>query len=204
MENSLKVIVAKLEELFQIFNNRFYEGKLEQPVITVSPDTAGGSYGWFTVGKVWINSKTETGHHEINICAETLARPFHEVCETLLHEMVHLYCSQNEIKDTSRGGRYHNKKYKEEAERHGLTAEQSGTHGYTRTSLAYNTLVFVNTLNSDTFTLYRMSPKSLSTAKTAKSSSRKYVCPVCNASVRATREVHIMCADCNELMECEE
>ena len=33
-----------------------------------------------------------------------------------------------------------------------------------------------------------------------KSSTRKYVCPCCGMSVRATREVRIACMDCGEQM----
>ena len=41
----------------------------------------------------------------------------------------------------------------------------------------------------------------LSTNTTVKSSStRKYVCPCCHTSVRATKQVNIMCADCDEYM----
>lgn len=43
MDNaSLKPVIAELEGLFSKFNKAFFEGKLEQPVITVSP----GSYPW--------------------------------------------------------------------------------------------------------------------------------------------------------------
>jgi len=33
-----------------------------------------------------------------------------------------------------------------------------------------------------------------------KSNSRKYVCPCCGNSVRATKEVHIACMDCQQTM----
>ena len=101
--------------------------------------------------------KKDDGFYEINICAEHLARPFEQVAETLLHEMVHLYNLQIGVQDTSRGGTYHNKKYKE-----------------ARKSL----------------------PKIPGAAKT-KQSSRKYVCPVCGCIIRATKEVHVICGDCN-------
>ena len=42
-EASLKPVIAELETLFSKFNARFFENKLESPVITVSPDhTRGG------------------------------------------------------------------------------------------------------------------------------------------------------------------
>ena len=52
-EQSLKVIIQKLEDLFEQFNNRFYDGKVQKPVITVSPDTTKGAYGWCTSWKAW-------------------------------------------------------------------------------------------------------------------------------------------------------
>jgi len=43
-ESSLKPIIARLESLFNAFNDHFYAGKLEASVITVSPDIR-GCYG---------------------------------------------------------------------------------------------------------------------------------------------------------------
>lgn len=40
--------------------------------------------------------------------------------------------------------------------------------------------------------------------KKKKSNQRKYVCPKCGTSVRATKNVRVMCADCMELMVLEE
>lgn len=153
-ETSLKPVIEKLENLFSKFNEKFYNGELQTPVITVSPDTTKGAYGWCTAWKAWSNGeqkkvadlatltkealeamKKDDGFYEINICAEHLARPFEQVAETLLHEMVHLYNLQIGVQDTSRGGTYHNKKYKEAAEQHGLTVEKDAKYGWTKTSL---------------------------------------------------------------------
>lgn len=49
------------------------------------------------------------------------------------HEMVHLYCREHGIKEVSRGGSYHNKRFKEIAEAHGLTCVQCGRHGWNTT-----------------------------------------------------------------------
>lgn len=46
--SSLQVIIGKFEKLFSKFNEQFYEGQLQAPVITVSPDTTKGAYGWCT------------------------------------------------------------------------------------------------------------------------------------------------------------
>lgn len=47
-EVSLKPVIDELETLFSKFNKAFFEGKLEKPVITVSPDHTRGAYGWCT------------------------------------------------------------------------------------------------------------------------------------------------------------
>ena len=41
-EVSLKPVIDELETLFSKFNKAFFEGKLEKPVITVSPDHTRG------------------------------------------------------------------------------------------------------------------------------------------------------------------
>lgn len=49
---------------------------------------------------------------------------------------------------------------------------------------------------NDYFELHRKSfPKIPGAAKT-KQSTRKYVCPMCGTIIRATKEVHVVCGDC--------
>lgn len=214
-ETSLKPVIEKLENLFSKFNEKFYNGELQTPVITVSPDTTRGAYGWCTAWKAWstqeqkkiidlasitkeqIDSlKKDEGFYEINICAEYLSRPFEQIAETLLHEMVHLFNLQEGIQDTSRSGTYHNKKYKESAEQHGLNVDKDTKYGWTKTSLNDEAKAFVDSLQDKKFQLFRKSiPKLPGVAKT-KQRSRKYVCPVCGCIIRATKEVHVICGDC--------
>lgn len=52
-EVSLKPVIEELENLFSKFNARFFDGGLEKPVITVSPDHTRGAYGWCTGWKAW-------------------------------------------------------------------------------------------------------------------------------------------------------
>ena len=51
-ETSLKPVIDKLENLFSKFNEKFYGGELQKAVITVSPDTTKGAYGWCTAWKL--------------------------------------------------------------------------------------------------------------------------------------------------------
>lgn len=58
----------------------------------------------------------DTTRHELNIGAGTLNRDIVYVVCTLVSRCVHLWNIQNGIQDCSRGGAYHNKRFKEAAE----------------------------------------------------------------------------------------
>lgn len=210
--NSLKTVIEKLESLFSKFNTKFYKDELQNPVITVSPDTTSGAYGWCTSWKAWkhvgeeaevnefdnsgqAESKEPDGFYEINLCAEHLGRTFKEVCATLLHEMVHLWNLQNGVQDTSRGGTYHNKKFKAVAEEHGLVIDQHPKYGWTLTTLNSEALQFIEQIDEQGFGIYRSKLPKIKAASS--SSSRKYVCPCCGTIIRATKEVHVVCGDCS-------
>jgi rubrerythrin len=205
--NSLHTIIEQLEKLFSVFNERFFNNELQKPVITVSPDTTKGAYGWCTSWKAWkqqipdlvdggAEQEAPEGYYEINMCAEYLARPFLQTCSTLIHEMVHLKNLQDKIQDTSRGGKYHNKKFKEIAEQHGLIVEQDSKYGWCRTRLTDESAAWIISVYTEqlSFDLYRSKlPK---VKAQSKSSSRKYVCPCCGTIIRATKEVHVTCSEC--------
>lgn len=193
--NSLQSVIGKFESLFSKFNERFYNNELQTPVITVSPDTTKGAYGWCTSWKAWKEGDDSEGYYEINMCAEHLNRPFEETCGTLLHEMVHLWNLQVGVQDTSRGGTYHNKKFKEAAEQRGLIIDQHPKYGWTITKLNEEAVAFIKGMDEEGFKLYRS--KILQIKKSGGSSSRKYVCPCCGTIIRATKEVNVKCGDCN-------
>ena len=183
--------IKQLDELFNTFNDHFFSGDLEKPVITISPDTR-SSYGWFTTWRAW-EDQTGGGYYEINICSDYLDRDPLETAETLLHEMVHLYNTSINIQDCSRGGSYHNKKFKKACDTHGLICEQSAKYGWSSTRLNDDAAEFVKSLDLS-FNLNR--PK-VETSKTSKkSNSIKYVCPQCGAIIRATKDVNMICGDC--------
>ena len=198
MENkSLHEIIEKLESLFSTFNKHFFNGELEKPIITISPDTTKGAYGWCTSWKAWKHSLDDKeGYYEINMCAEYLNRPFLDTCSTLIHEMVHLLNLQNKVQDTSRSGKYHNKKFKEVAEQHGLKVDKSEKYGWAITALTEEAAEWIKSTYKDDkgFELFRSKLPKIKTSSS--SSSRKYVCPGCGTIIRATKEVRVMCTDC--------
>ena len=196
MKNTVKTsrVAGQLEKMFRALNARFFGGELEEVVITLKKTP--GAYGHITCGKTW--SAGGAQRHEINISTATLDRPIEETAATLLHEMCHLYNLMHGVQDCSRGNPYHNKKFKETAEAHGLTVEKGEKYGWHKTALSPEALEFVQSLGKQGFTLVRPRPIGLKgSSKGGGSSSRKYVCPCCGAIIRATKEVHVICADCD-------
>ncbi|MDE6597288.1 MAG: SprT-like domain-containing protein [Clostridia bacterium] len=196
--------VKYLERLFDYCNEKLFESELEKPVITVQLDSKNKTNGWFTAAKVWKENDTDDGAHEINITAQQLNRPIRQIAETMIHEMCHYYAEVHNMQDTSRSGTYHNKLFKQIAEKHGLKVECVKTIGWSHTELTSATDVLITSFvehNPETI-IYRTPVFTGQIVKT--SSTRKYVCPCCGSSVRATKQVNIMCLDCKKAMTVEE
>lgn len=133
-------VAGYLNKLFDLLNQRFFENELSRPTITIQSTPR--AYGHFSMrDDTWVSVTGSS--NEINIGAGTLARPIENVCATLLHEMVHYYCHVNGIKDTSRGNTYHNKRFKEIAESHGLKVSHHEKYGWTITEPNDELLTFV-------------------------------------------------------------
>ena len=205
-------VAGYLNKIFDLLNEEFFESALSRPTITIQSTPR--AYGHFSLREdTWVSKLG--GTHEINIGAGTLARPIEEVAATLLHEMVHYWNYEQGIQDCSRGNTYHNRRFKEAAETHGLLVEHSDKYGWSHTSPAEALLEFVieNDLtdiliNRNEFSGFQIGGTGTHSGTAVpttpkKSSSRKYICPCCGMSVRATKVVNIGCLDCGaRMIEC--
>lgn len=211
----LKNMQEVLEYCFEVLNEVYFDDTLPSVVITImsSPRT----YGHFTVGKVW---KADEEHlNEINISAEHLDRPIENVMATLQHELIHFYCQINNIADTSQSGRYHNKNFKREAEARGLIISYAKYIGYSVTEPSPEFIEVLQShgiekpLNINRDGIMGIAGiggngsgddgksgtdgKGIQTGK-RKTSTRKYQCPCCGNSFRATKDIRVLCMDCNK------
>ncbi len=199
-----------LNHIFDLLNESFFESSLSRPIITIQSTPR--AYGHYTLYDAW-SVDGEKGFREINIGAGTLSRPIEEITATLLHEMVHYHNDTNGVKDCSRGNTYHNKNFRLLAEKCGLLIEHHPTYGWSITKPGDELLNFCIDNDLRDIRLNRMDEFSIripgtgthsgtftTGISTRKSSSRKYICPHCGMSIRATREVRIMCMDCGEQM----
>lgn len=86
--------VGQLEKMYNVLN--LDDGALPTPVITVQSKP--GTWGHCSRARVWQRKGEDT--YEMNIAAESLSAPIEEIIDTLLHEMVHLYCRENNINES--------------------------------------------------------------------------------------------------------
>jgi hypothetical protein len=189
----LAEVAVELERLFNEFNTSIFEGSLSKPVITVAPKGQKNAAGWCSRKEIWRDGK-QREFYEINICAEHLNRDIYAVCGTLLHEMVHLWNAQSGIQDCSRSSQYHNKYFKEAAEKYGLRVEKDYNRGFALTEITPETRNYLESLSLKDFDLCRsLAPQQ----ENAKRSTRRYCCPQCKTVIRATKAVDVVCKRCN-------
>lgn len=202
----IKAMIDELHNIFDKINKDIFDNELQKPVILIQQNKKKKdlALGWITVKEVWLNQDESDKRKELTIASEYLLRPIEEIAETMMHEMVHLYNSQNDIKDCSRGGSYHNKRFKEQAEAFGLTVEKSDKYGYAHTKLSDWLLEKIKgyNFNQSVFNAARMMPSAGSKKQTKKS--KKFICPRCGQSFRSTKELDIVCGKCNENFEIED
>ena len=199
-------LAGQLEKLFRMLNADFFNGQLEDPVITVQSTPR--AYGHYSVSPIWTVNGEEK-KHEINIGAGTLDRDIEYTVATLLHEMCHYYDDTVlNVQDCSRQGTYHNKQFKATAESVGLIVTKSDKYGYAHTAPSDSLIEWILDNDIQEIKLNRNeggvritggnnTGNSNGTAgKIGNSHSTKYQCPACGNSVRATKKLNVICGDC--------
>lgn len=205
-------VCGYLEKIYRELNIDKFSGELEEPIITVQSTPR--AYGHVTCDRVWKSKDSE--RYELNLGAGTLDRQIEEVVETVLHEMVHIYNLMHNIKDCSRGNTYHNKRFKEKAEEVGLLVGYDSKTGWSITSPSDDLVLYVadkgwSNILINRFDGYYVSingnsgndsapANNTDTSVRKPSSTRKYICPCCGISTRATKTIRIMCMDCSAQM----
>ena len=123
---------------------------------------------------------------------------------------------QQGIQDTSRGGAYHNKKFRDAATARDLNISYDKRIGWSITQPTNALCEFILDQGWTNIQMNRIewsfTPQGAGSRNTAggepgaapttngNSHHRKYVCPCCGNSVRATKEVRILCMDCGKQM----
>lgn len=198
-------LAGYLEKLYDKLNGHYFDGQLDRPVITIQSSSR--SYGHYTLYNAW--SVKGEGYREINIAAGTLNRPIEYTVCTLLHEMVHQYNHEVlNVQDTSRGGTYHNKLFRQAAETHGLIVERSDKYGWSVTSpsdgllewILDNDVQEIKLTRNDHYGIRIAGGNAAANGGTPTPTTRKptyrYTCPCCHNVVRSTQPLKLICNGC--------
>ena len=190
-----------IEKAFNIFNKKYFKNELPRVAITIQHSPK--AYGHFVTSEIW---DIENGNFfEINLGAETLNRPIASTMGTLIHEMTHLYCHINGIKDTSRRGQYHNKRFKQEAEKRGIEISFDKRIGWSVTNPSKELEEYcANKFGIEKLDVVRRDMFGEDGRETKKTTRYKYTCPCCEMSFTSPKVLNLICGACfqeNERIE---
>jgi DnaJ domain len=125
-------ILAVLEDTWTAIRRNHGQVPPVVLIIASGTDNKQAKWGHYASGR-WYASNIK--HAEVMISGEGLARTPREVLSTLLHEAAHALAAARGITDTSRQGRYHNKKYAALAAELGLDVTEFPGFGWTITTV---------------------------------------------------------------------
>lgn len=206
-------VIGEVQKIARLINQDWFNNELDIEKCIFTVQSTPKAYGHFTPYLSYrvhsVDGEKEAV--EINLGAGTLDRDIIEVVSTLIHEMVHWYNWSNGIQDCSRGNTYHSKKFKTEAEKHGLIIDYDSRIGWSLTSASEELIDWIIDNELESFRLGRNEYTSLigGTSKGGntsvgttpkKSNSIKMICPCCGAIARVTRATNLICGDCMKHM----
>lgn len=203
-------VIGEIQSIGRKINKDWFNGELDMDRVVFTVQSTPKAYGHFSpylAYRVHDKAVGERGAVEINIGAGTLDRPIESVIATLIHEQVHYYNWSHGVKDCSRGGQYHSKKFKIEAEKHGLHIEYDSRIGWSITEPTEELIEWVIENGFEDFRLGRnefqemivvgIGGKSGTTPTfPKKSNSIKMICPCCGNIARVTKTTNLICGDC--------
>ena len=199
-------LLAVLEDTWKTIRRRHPE---VPPVVIIIASGTGGKqakWGHHAPGR-WHHDDAE--HAEVMISGEGLRRTPQEVLGTLLHEAAHALAAARGITDTSRQGRYHNRKFAVLATELGLDAAEdpSGKFGWTITTVPGTTAgIYAASLGAlgEAMTLWRSAEHTDTSARRRDTNLIAAIC-LCGRTIRVAastlKEAPITCQACDGSFE---
>ena len=197
-------LLKALEDIWAAI--RRHHPEIPAVVIIIASGTCGkhAKWGHHAPGR-WRNGSAE--HAEVMISGEGLHRAPRDVLATLLHEAAHALADSRGITDTSRQGRYHNRKFATLAEELGLDATENKQFGWSSTTATDTTARRYAdglALLTAAMTIWRNDEHTAPTATKRNTNLIAASCP-CDRTIRVAastlREAPITCQACDGKFE---
>jgi hypothetical protein len=201
---AVSTLLKILEDLWAAI--RAYHREIPPVVIIIASGTGGkqAKWGHHAPGR-WHHDGTE--HAEVMISGEGLHRTPAEVLGTLLHEAAHALAAARGITDTSRQGRYHNRKFAALAAELGLDAAEDNRFGWAVTTVPGTTVRRYAdglALLTAAMTVWRSAESTATAARKRDTNLIAAICP-CGRTIRVAastlKEAPITCQACDGTFE---
>ena len=187
----------ELQEIFDFFNLKLFEGKLPQCLIVLQRSK--GAAGYFSYS-CWKNDKGKN-IDEIALNPSCFKeRDLRTILSTFVHEMCHLW--QSYFGKAGKNG-YHNQEWVEKMLLVGLIPSHTGEVGGNQTGYKMSHYVLDVGLYAKVFNeLEKLGGKmswveSIGEQKKNYVRKNKYVCVECNMKIWGKANLNIMCGDCD-------
>jgi hypothetical protein len=133
-EVAASALVAAMERAWQAIRARHREVPEVIVILGAGSEARRGLFklGHFAAARWQVNDQRRA---EVLVSGEGLQRGPHDVLATLLHEAAHGLACARGIQDTSRQGRYHNRRYAHLANELGLQVTCDPTTGWSQTTI---------------------------------------------------------------------
>lgn len=183
-------VCKQLEHIFRILNMDIFKGRLPIPIFTI-----------FVIDRKheWYFQVRNQKQYVIALNQKELEKSEEEIICNMLHCMVHEYCKLFGIQESSREGRYHNIKFGEYAEAHGLIVKKTSEEGYITIGIQESVKKLIRQkftdLRKNMDIAIEMDSKTL-TINTKAAYTTIWECPICHAKAKASHNAKLYCGYC--------
>lgn len=183
-------VCKQLEHIFRILNMDIFKGRLPIPIFTI-----------FVIDRKheWYFQVRNQKQYVIALNQKELEKSEEEIICNMLHCMVHEYCKLFGIQESSREGRYHNIKFGESAEAHGLIVKKTSEEGYITIGIQESVKKLIRQkftdLRKNMDIAIEMNSKTL-TINTKAAYTTIWECPICHAKAKASHNAKLYCGYC--------
>lgn len=192
MDNRIVENIKYFQQIIDWMNNEYFDNQIG---IIVVP----GHYSFTKTPKVEIKNGRINTFVYVDFYSGNINK--NECVKSLFHQLIMIYSELLPKPDyqsynfgiSSNRGMYLNYRYARLINYLGGTVKKHEKYGYRINELPKNLQEYLNTINFNNFNIYIPEEN-----KASKSSTRKYICPCCGNSFRATKDLNVLCMDCNE------
>jgi len=130
-------LLGALEAALFAISQRYPELPAAVVVVGAGSDRRQGLFKWghFAAMRWRPRERGDVALPEVLVAGEGLERSAEEVMTTLLHEAAHAIANSRGVQDTSRDGRYHNRRYRQVATEVGLEVGDMPPYGHALTTM---------------------------------------------------------------------